>query len=104
MPITWDAESDAVLFRAIVAYMPSFSQLSTEQREDVVAFMRRNSFPDATWEAVRYVVCSFSEYNKEYLISLFFHIILNLAPRTFARAVATSTFSILPDSPYIILS
>lgn len=58
MPTTWNAESDAVLFRAILASIPLASQLSPEQRNNIVAFMRGNGCPDVTWEGVRYVVAS----------------------------------------------
>lgn len=55
MPISWNAESDAVLFKAVLAAAP-LAQLSTEQRNVIIAFMGQNGFPDVTWEGVRYVI------------------------------------------------
>lgn len=59
MPTTWNAESDAMLFRAVVVCMPPLSQLSPEQRDGIVAFMHRNGFPGTSWDAIRYVTCCF---------------------------------------------
>lgn len=54
MPVSWNAESDAMLFKAVLAVAP-LAQLSTEQRNGIIAFMGQNGFPDVTWEGVRYV-------------------------------------------------
>lgn len=56
MPTTWNAESDAALFKAVVAWVPPFS---IEQRDGIVASMRQNGFSDVTWEAIRYVLYTF---------------------------------------------
>lgn len=54
MPIARNAESDAVLFKAVIAWLPPLSQLSTEQRNGIVAFMHQKGFADVTWEGIRY--------------------------------------------------
>lgn len=56
MPTVWNPESDAALFKAVLAWLPPLSQLSSEQRDGIVALMRQNGFPEVTWEAIRYVV------------------------------------------------
>lgn len=56
MPTTWNAESDAALFKAMVAWLPPPSQLSMEQRGGIVASMRVKGFSDVTWEGIRYVI------------------------------------------------
>lgn len=61
---TWNAESDAALFRAVVSWSPPLSHLSQEQRDGIVAHMRQSGFPNCTWEAVRYVVPHVVEMSK----------------------------------------
>lgn len=58
MPISWNAESDAMLFKAVLAVAP-LTQLSTDQRDGIIAFMGKNGFPDVTWEGIRYVIYTY---------------------------------------------
>lgn len=57
MPTTWNAETDGILFRAIISCLPSITQLDTNQRQAIVSYMKENGCPDTTWEGIRYVLC-----------------------------------------------
>lgn len=52
---TWNAESDAALFRAVLTWSSPLSHFSQEQRDGIIASMRQSGYPDCTWEAIRYV-------------------------------------------------
>lgn len=52
MPTSWNAETDAVLLKAVLACVP-LTQLNIQQRNGIVEHMHRNGFSDMTWEALR---------------------------------------------------
>lgn len=55
MGVAWNAEAEADLFRAVLAFLPPLTQIPTADREGIIAFMHKRGHTGATWEGVRYV-------------------------------------------------
>lgn len=53
MGVAWNAEAEADLFQAVLAFSPPLTQIPTADREGIVAFMHKRGHTGATWEGVR---------------------------------------------------
>ncbi|KAH8769824.1 hypothetical protein F5883DRAFT_667286 [Diaporthe sp. PMI_573] len=53
MGVAWNADADADLFQAVLAFSPPLTQIPAADREGIVAFMHGRGHTDATWEGIR---------------------------------------------------
>lgn len=53
MGVAWNADADADLFQAVLAFSPPLTQIPAEDRDGIVAFMRNRGHKGATWEGIR---------------------------------------------------
>lgn len=53
MGVAWNAEAEADLFQAVLAFSPPLTQIPAADREGIVAFMHSRGHTGATWEGIR---------------------------------------------------
>lgn len=53
MGVAWNADADADLFQAVLAFSPPLTQIPAADREGIVEFMHSRGHSGATWEGIR---------------------------------------------------